>query len=258
MKKKLGVILFLIIMILNTSISFVMATGESCKLMFSSSNSDVKVGETVELTLKVSDIKAESGIAAINGLLVYDEEVFEEITYEKSDDWGHLQELENVLFITTTNMESTTKDSEVLTIKLKTKSNVKPGEYVVKFTKIEAAGDNGLVFNVDDIESKIILNDLEENNQNEIVENNKDEVAENNKNEVVENNNKNDNNIGKNTNKDSNKKENSTKTVSTTNNLNNTISSKSLPKTGIKYGIMMILITIVIIFGILFYKKYKV
>lgn len=258
MKKKLGVILFLIIMILNTSISFVMATGESCKLMFSSSNSDVKVGETVELTLKVSDIKAESGIAAINGLLVYDEEVFEEITYEKSDDWGHLQELENVLFITTTNMESTTKDSEVLTIKLKTKSNVKPGEYVVKFTKIEAAGDNGLVFHVDDIESKIILNDLEENNQNEVVENNKDEVAENNKNEVVENNNKNDNNIGTNTNKDSNKKENSTKTVSTTNNLNNTISSKSLPKTGIKYGIMMILITIVIIFGILFYKKYKV
>lgn len=250
MKKKLGVILFLIIMILNTSISFVMATGESCKLIFSSSNSDVKVGETVELTLKVSDIKAESGIAAINGLLVYDEEVFEEITYEKSNDWGHLQELENVLFITTTNMESTTKDSEILTIKLKTKSNVKPGEYVVKFTKIEAAGDNGLVFHVDDIESKIILNGLKENNKNEIVENNK--------NEVVENNNKNDNNIGTNTNKDSNKKENSTKTVSTTNNLNNTISSKSLPKTGIKYGIIMILITIVIIFGILFYKKYKV
>ena len=251
MKKKLGVILFLIIMILNTSISFVMATGESCKLMFSSSDSDVKVGETVELTLKVSDIKAESGIAAISGLLVYNEEVFEEVTYEKSDDWGHLQELENVLFITTTNMESTTKDSEVLTIKLKTKSNVKPGEYVVKFTKIEAAGDNGLVFNVDDIESKIILNGLEENNKNE--------VAENNKNEVVENNNKNDNNIDTNTNKDANKKENSTKTVSTTNNLNNTISSKLLPKTGIKQGIIVItVITIVIVLGILFYKKYKV
>lgn len=233
-------------MILNTSISFVMATGESCKLMFSSSNSDVKVGETVELTLKVSDIKAESGIAAISGLLVYDEEVFEEITYEKSNDWGHLQELENVLFITTTNMESTTKDSEVLTIKLKTKSNAKPGEYVVKFTKIEAAGDNGLVFNVDDIESKITLNSLEENNKNEVAENN---------NEVV----KNDNNISTNTNKDSDKKENSTKTVSTTNNLNDTISSKLLPKTGIKQGVIVItVITIVIVLGILFYKKYKV
>lgn len=239
MKKKLGIILFLIIMILSTNISFVMATGESCKLMFSSSNSDVKVGETVELTLKVSDIKAESGMAAISGLLVYDEDVFEEITYEKSDDWECLQELENVLFITTTNMESTTKDSEVLTIKLKTKSNAKPGEYVVKFTKIEAAGDDGLVLNVDDIESKITLNSLEENNKNEVV--------------------KNDNNISTNTNKDSDKKENSTKTVSTTNNLNNTISSKLLPKTGIKQGIIVItVITIVIVLGILFYKKYKV
>lgn len=237
MKKKLGVILFLIIMILNTSISFVMATGESCKLMFSSSNSDVKVGETMELTLKVNDIKAESEMAAISGLLVYDEEVFEEITYEKSNDWGHLQELENVLFITTTNMESTTKDSEVLTIKLKTKSNAKPGEYVVKFTKIEVAADNGLVFNVDDIESKIILNSLEENNKNEVV--------------------KNDNNISTNTNKDSDKKENSTKTVSTTNSLNNTISSKLLPKTGIKQGLIVITL-IIIVLGILFYKKYKI
>lgn len=240
MKKKLLVILFLIIIILNTNISFVMATGEECKLAFSyaNSNSNVKLGDTVELILKVSDIKAEGGIAAINGLLVYDEEVFEEIVYEKSNDWYYWQ-IENVLFSITTNMESTTKDSEVLKIKLKIKSNAKPGEYVVKFTKIEATGDNGTCFSVDDVESKITLNTLEDNNKNEVAEN--------------------DDNIITNTNNGFDKKENSTKTISTTNNLNNTISSKLLPKTGIKQGIIAIAIIIaVILLGIMFYKKYKV
>lgn len=156
MKKYLSV-LIIVVLILLLTITVSMAEGESCELKLETAGS-TNPGKEAELTLSVSNINAGDGIAIINGILEYDENVFETVSdnnFVSTTLWKEDSYLEGSLTIVTKSLETTKTNGDVLKITLKVKSDAKPGEYDVKFTKIDVAGDGDVLFNVNDITCKV-------------------------------------------------------------------------------------------------------
>lgn len=180
MKKYLSVLIIVVLILLST-ITVSMAAGESCKFKLEAAGS-TNPGKEAELTLSVNDINAGDGIAIINGILEYDENVFETVSdnnFVSTTLWKEDSYLDGSLTIVTKSLETTKTNSDVLKIKLKVKSDAKPGEYNVKFTKIEVAGNGDLLFNVNDITCKVKVveetkptqpeNNKEENKKNDVI-----------------------------------------------------------------------------------------
>lgn len=211
----------IIFTILNINNSFG-SNDEICKISINASNT-IRRNEMLEIKLNVNEIDNQEGISAIDGVLEYDNEIFENIIYEKNNEWSNFYQLNDVLFFVTDSMEEKFKDTNLLNIKLKVKENAKIGETKIKFSKIEAVGSSNILKTVSDVEKNIEIKDFKEDNQQQKDEENK-----------------------------------LSKTPAKTGKIeqNSSLADKILSRTGL--GITSLILMIILIsVGIIFYIKYK-
>ena len=264
-------IISIIFTILNINNSFG-NNDEICKISINASNT-IRRNEMLEIKLNVNEIDNQEGISAIDGVLEYDNEIFENIIYEKNDEWSNFYQLNDVLFFVTDSMEEKFKDTNLLNIKLKVKENAKIGETKIKFSKIEAVGSSNILKTVSDVEKNIEIKDLisqdndHSGNQNTNVNNNDkfiDNQINNPKQDSNESKDSTQNNSENNLqNKEDNQQQKDeenklSKTPAKTGKVeqNSSLADKILSKTGL--GITSLILTIILIsIGIIFYIKYK-
>ena len=81
MKKKI-IAFAVMVMTIMMSVSFIYAAdGDSCKLELNVSTKELKAGETVDVTVKLKDVKTGgTGILAVVGTINYDTNIFEKVT----------------------------------------------------------------------------------------------------------------------------------------------------------------------------------
>lgn len=251
MKKFLFIsVIFILFIIGNINISH--GSDDICRLSLNTNNNKINKNETLEILLSISDIDSQKGVSAINGLLEYDKNVFENITYEKTSEWGNFYQLNDVVFIVTSNMEEKFENSDVLKIKLKVKEDAKTGNTSIKLSNIEVVDSSNENKKINDIEQHIEINnaitpnnDITPNNINS--DSNSQAQGQENSQEIVNNN-----------------EEQNDKMSTTTNSIgrsgettqNTSIADKILSKTGL--GIASIILTLIVIsLGAFFYIKYK-
>lgn len=129
-------ILFMIICVVGT----VNAATASMSL---TSNSKLVEGQTVEVTLKITNIDAGDGIDAIQGTLNYDKNVFEEVTdenFEGINRWniqGYSSESGIFTFLRSSKVNM---QSDVLKITLRVKSAVVVNSSIIEIKELSASG----------------------------------------------------------------------------------------------------------------------
>jgi len=145
MKKRIvGVIIFLIL-IASSTISH---GALSAKATATASKGKIKPGETITITLKVSDIAGSiQGVSGVELSLKYDKDVFEQV---KQSDISSSWQINYVPATEFLAVEGTTAIStgtaEIWTITLKAKENAKEGTTVIEFL-------GGKVYNLDESQS---------------------------------------------------------------------------------------------------------
>ena len=133
MKKKILVNLLLVIVLGGMLTSVVNATTNSFKADLSATKAELKPGDEVTLTLKVSDINmGDDGINAVEGTIKYDTNVFEAITQSSitsESGWsttynGETSNSLNGKFLAVNLSAGTKEDTKILTVKFKVKQDV--------------------------------------------------------------------------------------------------------------------------------------
>lgn len=140
MKKNKCLISILLIILIITISGQVNAFSASMKLQ---SSSKLNVGDTVEVTLNISNIDAGTGIDAIVATLEYDKTVFEVVTqnsFTGLNNWSLGTYSEDTQMLTLLRSSKVNTPSEVLKLKLKVKSLTNIQSSNVKFKKITASG----------------------------------------------------------------------------------------------------------------------
>lgn len=136
---KIVVSVLLMILIITIS-SYVSAFSASMKL---ESSSKLNVGDTVEVTLKISNIDAGAGIDAIAATLEYDKNVFDVVTKDSFtglNNWSLGIYSEETQMFTLLRTSKVNISSDVLTIKLKVKSLTNIQTSNVKVKDVTASG----------------------------------------------------------------------------------------------------------------------
>lgn len=231
-KKYIFSILIMVITIMLNNIVY--ASDNSCNISLNIGKNEVEPGSTLDVTLRVSDINAGTGIVMISGLIEYDEAAFEKIEYTECTNWQKTI-TENYINMNTVSLEATKEEQNVLKLTLTTKEKITDGTYKVSLKKVEVTTDTD-AFSLGDIEAKVnIKKQLNDDN-------NKGESKEDNINEG-----QNDNNV-------ENKDNNDVVNVEDT-----TISNTIIPKAGLSMcvGIISAVILIVVIVFYIKYKEYR-
>lgn len=145
MKNKVIVSLtMLFVMCISIFGTNVFAADEVCKLTFSGTDKKVAPGKTVELVLKLSDIKQDNGISGIDANIEFDENVFGNLQWKESNNYvNFLDENEVYVSLQRKGSESTTNNEDVLTMKLTVKDSVKDGKYYIKLKDIDISAEKG-------------------------------------------------------------------------------------------------------------------
>ena len=141
----------------------------TCNLELIPDKSKILAGETVTIEIKVSNIQAGNGIAHLNGLLEYDNTVFEEkFKTQTADDGNWTNSVqENCVNFSTASIEPTIEDSVIGKVVLTAKKDVEIGVKEVKFINIAVSSINKK-FYIDDISVKIeIVNEDEPGGNNQ-------------------------------------------------------------------------------------------
>lgn len=139
MKKKCILILMIIFLFISC-ISVKANEGDTYKISLDSSNSILKQGDTITITLKVSDINIQSGekgIGAYEGKLVYDDEIFELVKMQGNDNWETPIENENNFISVRSDGICTDKDQDLATIVLKVKEKAKGTNTTIEVSDFE-------------------------------------------------------------------------------------------------------------------------
>lgn len=145
-------ILFIIVCIVGT----VNAASVSMSL---TSNSKLVEGQTVEVTLKITNIDAGDGIDAITGTLNYDKNVFEEVTIESFEGinrWsiqGYSEESGIFIFLRSSKVNM---QSDVLKITLKAKTAVVVNSSIIEIKELTASGGDVASGGTGDIEIQAV------------------------------------------------------------------------------------------------------
>ena len=228
MKKKIGIMLIIIVLILS---SIVLAEEEKFNVSLVSNTSEIAPGETIELDVKLTNIKLQDGIISYIGEIQFDEDVFELKEIKEADGWDtmNVSSSKKRFLSYTKSREATKEDQIVAKIKLKAKTTAKVGESTVTLTYFEVANQNEGAKIISEkkyrvnIQKKEEENTQENNNTNNQTENT-NENTNNNTNTNTQNNNTNqENNTQNNQNTENNNTNNQTEnTNNNTNTDNNT------------------------------------
>lgn len=232
--KKIKCLISILLMIFIIMISgYVSAFSASMKL---ESSSKLNMGDTVEVTLKISNIDAGAGIDAIVATLEYDKNVFDLVTKDSFiglNGWNLGIYSETTQMLTLLNSSKVNTSSDVLKLKLKVKSVTNVQSSNIKFKDITASGgalvDGGTgEIEISDVNVTLNKSTSTQTNNNTTINNNQ---TSNNKNTVK-------NNI----------------IINSNNNNNN----NKLPKTGDNFTIIFsILLISLLVVSIIAYIKYR-
>lgn len=141
MKRNSKIVLSIILLVsILTITGIVNAFSVSMKL---ESSSKLKVGDIVEVTLKISNIDAGNGIDAISGTLEYDKNVFDEVTQESFvgiNSWniGMYDTTSKIFTVLRGSKVNTIGD--VLKVSLRVKSVTGIEDTTIKINEISASG----------------------------------------------------------------------------------------------------------------------
>ena len=141
MKRNSKIVLSIILLVsILTITGIVNAFSVSMKL---ESSSKLKVGDIVEVTLKISSIDAGNGIDTIIGTLEYDNNVFDEVTQESFvgiNGWSVGAYNTTSKIFTVLRNSKVNSTSDILKISLRVKSVTGIQDTLVKINKISASG----------------------------------------------------------------------------------------------------------------------
>lgn len=243
MKIKKCIILLLIITIIS-GISYTVksASGDSYNVKMNADKTTLKSGETVTITLKLDNIKIESGekgLGSYEGSIEYDKNIFEDLKMTGNSDWDTPFQNEGRFTSTRTDGKCVSETQEIAKITLKVKSNAKEGDTKIQIKNFSASN---AVENIPTTDTSITVK-IEKENNNDVGNTNNT----NNTGNTTNNNNGNTNNG----NKIQNSTSNQTKNI-----ISNTSAKGTLPKTGISTP-LVIFILICGISGIYAYIRYK-
>lgn len=231
--KKIITILSIIMIILGMSITVNAAdTADTYKINLVAENKTVKQGETVTISLNISDIKiqtGEKGIGAYEGKIEYDKNVFEDLKMLGNDNWDKPTENEGGFTSVNSDGLCVKETQEIAKITLKVKSTAKVGSTAVKVTGFKASNLSPNMIPTNDTSVEITVNTANGSGSGS------------------------GNSLGSGTTgqgQTQQKPQTQTKTASTT------TSSKKIPHTG-KSSIMIGIVGIILIIGIYSYIRYK-
>lgn len=136
------IVLLIIIAILSITFNVQAATGDSYKIGLSASKTTLKAGETVTISLKVSDIKIQSGekgIGSYEGSIVYDANVFEDVKMKGNDLWDTPTLNQGRFTSVRSDGMCVSEAQEIATITLKVKENATAGNTKIQIKNFEAS-----------------------------------------------------------------------------------------------------------------------
>ena len=111
--KKIITIVFAFVMTISIMKIDTFASDYTCTLSIELSKSQIKVGESVVLSIRVSNINAGEGIAIYNSIIEYDNEIFDiSINADEENKWIPSL-IENSITFTKANYEATDEDQEI-------------------------------------------------------------------------------------------------------------------------------------------------
>lgn len=138
-KKAISIVLSVIILLFTTN---VYAANDSFKTVLSTSASSVKRGETITITISLSDIAIESGekgIGAYTAKLDFDSSILEYVSTSGTNKWEAPLYQEKQIVGNTTDGEVVKENQSIGTITFKVKENATLGETTIKLTNISGS-----------------------------------------------------------------------------------------------------------------------
>lgn len=180
MNKKILSVFYIILAIIT--ISFITlpsyATGnESGRLTIVADKNEIKKGEEVTFTIKVSNIDGFNGIIMYNTIIEFDEKEFSFLEQDEivsAQGWSNFERIENTVTFYRQDLLPNKDDQEIGKIRLRANNDITIGEKTITFSSNEFVVENTekeeVSLNTDDIKINIkIVN--ENNNENNDVEN---------------------------------------------------------------------------------------
>lgn len=155
----------------------VYASSESCTLSITPDKTQATPGETITLSLSVSNITSENGIAIYNGLLDYNSDIFEVSVQDSSNGKWKSDLMEKSVTFTKSDLEGTKENQEIGRIVLKIKSGAIIGKQTITLKNNEFA--EATSFKIDDVNTSVDIianNNNNNNNNNNSNNNNKDDI----------------------------------------------------------------------------------
>lgn len=151
--RKIMIILILFTILITSLTIKSFAADYTCTLTIEADKTKILAGESVTLSIKVSNINAGAGIAIFNTTLEYDANVFDvALKADNEGAWTNTK-IENSLTFTKGDYEATTKDQEIGKVVLTAKKDVNIGEQKITFKKNEFS--EATTFSVPDITKTI-------------------------------------------------------------------------------------------------------
>ena len=153
MIRKMQIVLIIFVIIIAGIGVKSLAADYTLTLTLDADKAEIKAGETVTLSIKVSNIQAGEGIAIYNTIVEYDESVFDlKVQSDSAGAWTTTL-IENSLTLTKANYEATSKDQEIGKILLTAKSGATLGKQTIKLTNNEFS--DATSFSVSDVSKTV-------------------------------------------------------------------------------------------------------
>ncbi len=143
MKTKIRNITIILILAIIILFSKTVKAESKVEMQLTSSDTKLIAGQSVEVTLSITNIDAGNGIDAIVGKINYDENVFEEITDEELDGqnkWNVQIYNPNTRLFTISKSSKVNKNSDVLKITFKVKEGVTAENAKISISDIVVSG----------------------------------------------------------------------------------------------------------------------
>lgn len=255
-------VLSTIMLVCSTNVS---NAADNAKIGLTADKTEAVAGDTVKITVKVKDITGiTDGIIGLQGNLVYDNTIFESVTFANLNNWDKPDYNETNGSFLTSKGDFVKNDEDVFTISLKLKSDAKLGDTKVQLKDIQVADldkeytSTGAEITIKVVEKSITDDDKGNSNDKGNTDNGGNSNDKGNTNNGGNSNDKEStDNDGKSNGGSSQDSGTPTTGDSTTKKTDDTISKGVLPKTGLNGNILVIAGMVFILIGAISYSKYK-
>ena len=160
--KKLVTLIISAICIILLNVSLVYAEGNA-SIVLEKEDQYFKTGESTEIKVLIKGLSEAENVVTVNATINYDTNVFDNISISKSNDWGELENVNNMINISTTDLETITSDSVICTIKLNTKQEVTVDSTNIRLENIQICDDDYNVTNLENANIQLLKYENQEN-----------------------------------------------------------------------------------------------